>query len=109
MRVPKPRTKARLNLTVNEKVYREAQERMEVLGMSVSGFVEDMLIQFLKATEPMKPLLGQEAVSERSAVVAMLQTLAGTSDMVHKGSFDLNNVMRDLADELEKKGSDTDK
>ncbi len=98
-----------MTLSVNADVYAEFKRRNTLLGLNISGLVEDMMIQVLNATEPMKDLLPDDSISERQAIVSTLQVLASSGDIATRGSTELHNLLRTVAHDISQKGKDTGK
>lgn len=94
---------------MNADVYAEFKRRNTLLGLNISGLVEDMMLQILNTTEPMKDFLPDTPVSEHEAVVSMLQILAASGYTATQGSFELHNLMRTVAHDLSEKGKDMGK
>ncbi|MBZ9751319.1 type II toxin-antitoxin system CcdA family antitoxin [Deinococcus sp. HMF7604] len=63
-------TKARLNLTIDPDLYREARRVFTAMEMNMSAFVEIQLARFLQTTQPLMPLLDQAERGERDLAEA---------------------------------------
>jgi antitoxin component of RelBE/YafQ-DinJ toxin-antitoxin module len=63
-------TKARLNLTIDPDIHRQARRVFDAMEMNMSAFVEIQLAKFLQTVQPLTPLLEQVAAGERDAADA---------------------------------------
>lgn len=53
----KKTTKARVNLTVDPDIYREARRVFDTMDLNMSAFLEIQLSMFLQTVQPLMPLL----------------------------------------------------
>ncbi|THF71671.1 hypothetical protein E7T06_01560 [Deinococcus sp. Arct2-2] len=58
-------TKARLNLTIDPDIYRDARRVFTAMDMNMSSFVELSLSQFMETVRPLMPLLDEVERGER--------------------------------------------
>ncbi|MFC4454383.1 hypothetical protein [Deinococcus sonorensis] len=63
-------TKARLNLTIDPDIYREARRVFTAMDMNMSAFVEIQLARFMQTVAPLMPLLEEVERGERDAADA---------------------------------------
>lgn len=63
-------TKARLNLTIDPDIYREAKRIFSATELNMSTFMEIQLAKFLQDIQPLIPLIDQVESGERNAADA---------------------------------------
>lgn len=92
-------TKARLNLTIDPDIYRDARRVFNALDMNMSGYVELSLALFLRAFEPLMPLLDdiEEGRADPAAVKSAMRAfnLSGTQLMADQ-MVQLAQVQQDI-------------
>jgi hypothetical protein len=111
-RMGSPSKKARLNLTMDHDLYREAKRVFPVLGLNMSAFVEMNLAQFLQLTRPLLPLLDAVEAGEvdpAALKVAMRGFMSNSQVVLGEQLQTFGEVSGEMAEFLRELEVNTDK
>ncbi len=92
--------KARLNLTIDPAVYRQARRAFDLMEMNMSGFVEMQLALFLQGIKPFEPLMEDIRAGKADPAamkVAMRAFSAHANSMVGQQLVQFGQIQTDIA------------
>jgi hypothetical protein len=101
--------KARLNLTIDPDIHRDARRVFSALDMNMSGFIEGQLVTFLQMFRPFESLLDQvEAgtVDPAALKVAMRSFNAVATGFVGEQLVQFSKIAQDIENSIEEGNTD---
>ncbi len=101
--------KARLNLTIDPDIYRDARRTFDALDMSMSSFVEGQLATFLQVFKPFEGLLDQvEAgtVDPTALKVAMRSFNSMATGFVGEQLVQFSKITQDIENSIQEGNTD---